>query len=159
MDLDPSSQQGFFSSNKLKSPNVEFGFIQIYFFLFVTLCVLFTGDIGGQMGLFIGASILTILELFDYAYEVSSCTSFTHVASWQILTTYVSRKPLEFHINYGPGCWCICILTSNKQSGHLVWLRSQLPFLEKFSYLCFLVVFLRRAKVLNTRPSDNRNWY
>uniref|UniRef100_A0A671VSW7 Acid-sensing (proton-gated) ion channel 2 n=1 Tax=Sparus aurata TaxID=8175 RepID=A0A671VSW7_SPAAU len=29
------------------------------------------GDIGGQMGLFIGASILTILELFDYAYEVS----------------------------------------------------------------------------------------
>lgn len=31
----------------------------------------FPGDIGGQMGLFIGASILTILELFDYAYEVS----------------------------------------------------------------------------------------
>lgn len=28
------------------------------------------GDIGGQMGLFIGASILTILELFDYVYEV-----------------------------------------------------------------------------------------
>ncbi|NWY07058.1 ASIC1 protein, partial [Nothoprocta ornata] len=28
------------------------------------------GDIGGQMGLFIGASILTILEMFDYAYEV-----------------------------------------------------------------------------------------
>lgn len=30
------------------------------------------GDIGGQMGLFIGASILTVLELFDYAYEVST---------------------------------------------------------------------------------------
>uniref|UniRef100_A0A3Q3QNI7 Acid-sensing ion channel 1 n=1 Tax=Monopterus albus TaxID=43700 RepID=A0A3Q3QNI7_MONAL len=28
------------------------------------------GDIGGQMGLFIGASLLTILELFDYLYEV-----------------------------------------------------------------------------------------
>ncbi|XP_051865476.1 acid-sensing ion channel 1B isoform X2 [Pristis pectinata] len=28
------------------------------------------GDIGGQMGLFIGASLLTILELFDYVYEV-----------------------------------------------------------------------------------------
>ncbi|XP_051931113.1 acid-sensing ion channel 1B isoform X1 [Hippocampus zosterae] len=28
------------------------------------------GDIGGQMGLFIGASILTVLELFDYLYEV-----------------------------------------------------------------------------------------
>lgn len=29
-----------------------------------------SGDIGGHMGLFIGASILTILELFDYLYEV-----------------------------------------------------------------------------------------
>ncbi|KPP75704.1 acid-sensing ion channel 4-like [Scleropages formosus] len=28
------------------------------------------GDIGGQMGLFIGASILTILEVLDYIYEV-----------------------------------------------------------------------------------------
>ncbi|PWA31863.1 hypothetical protein CCH79_00006591, partial [Gambusia affinis] len=28
------------------------------------------GDIGGQMGLFIGASILSILEIFDYLYEV-----------------------------------------------------------------------------------------
>uniref|UniRef100_A0A803YA64 Acid sensing ion channel subunit family member 4 n=1 Tax=Meleagris gallopavo TaxID=9103 RepID=A0A803YA64_MELGA len=30
------------------------------------------GDIGGQMGLFIGASILTILEILDYIYEVLS---------------------------------------------------------------------------------------
>lgn len=29
------------------------------------------GDIGGQMGLFIGASVLTILEIFDYLYEVT----------------------------------------------------------------------------------------
>ncbi|XP_075770595.1 acid-sensing ion channel 4 [Pelodiscus sinensis] len=28
------------------------------------------GDIGGQMGLFIGASILTVLEILDYVYEV-----------------------------------------------------------------------------------------
>ncbi|XP_032819007.1 acid-sensing ion channel 1-like isoform X1 [Petromyzon marinus] len=28
------------------------------------------GDIGGHMGLFIGASILTILEIFDYLYEI-----------------------------------------------------------------------------------------
>ncbi|XP_029559274.1 acid-sensing ion channel 4-A isoform X2 [Salmo salar] len=28
------------------------------------------GDIGGQMGLFIGASILSILEILDYVYEV-----------------------------------------------------------------------------------------
>ncbi|CAM9273087.1 unnamed protein product [Lampetra planeri] len=27
-------------------------------------------DIGGQMGLFIGASVLTILEIFDYLYEL-----------------------------------------------------------------------------------------
>lgn len=30
-----------------------------------------SGDIGGQMGLFIGASVLTILEIFDYLYEVN----------------------------------------------------------------------------------------
>ncbi|XP_044525376.1 acid-sensing ion channel 4 [Gracilinanus agilis] len=29
------------------------------------------GDIGGQMGLFIGASVLTLLEILDYIYEVS----------------------------------------------------------------------------------------
>ena len=33
------------------------------------------GDIGGQMGLFIGASIMTILELFDYVYEVIKVNS------------------------------------------------------------------------------------
>nr|XP_061813766.1 acid-sensing ion channel 1 isoform X3 [Nerophis lumbriciformis] len=36
----------------------------------VTFFFCLSGDIGGQMGLFIGASILTILELFDYLYEV-----------------------------------------------------------------------------------------
>lgn len=40
-----------------------------------------TGDIGGQMGLFIGASILTFLELFDYAYEVSLELQFSHFCS------------------------------------------------------------------------------
>ncbi|XP_035294736.1 acid-sensing ion channel 4 isoform X2 [Cricetulus griseus] len=29
------------------------------------------GDLGGQMGLFIGASVLTLLEILDYIYEVS----------------------------------------------------------------------------------------
>uniref|UniRef100_A0A8C5N4X4 Acid-sensing ion channel 1 n=1 Tax=Gouania willdenowi TaxID=441366 RepID=A0A8C5N4X4_GOUWI len=33
------------------------------------------GDIGGQMGLFIGASILTILEIFDYIYEVRNLST------------------------------------------------------------------------------------
>ncbi len=41
----------------------------------VGMCVcVYVGDIGGQMGLFIGASILTILELFDYFYEVRFIT-------------------------------------------------------------------------------------
>lgn len=34
------------------------------------LSVWHSGDIGGQMGLFIGASVLTILEILDYIYEV-----------------------------------------------------------------------------------------
>ena len=39
----------------------------------VSICVyVLLGDIGGQMGLFIGASVLTILEIFDYLYEVNS---------------------------------------------------------------------------------------
>ncbi|MGH0172861.1 UNVERIFIED_CONTAM: hypothetical protein FKN15_071418 [Acipenser sinensis] len=37
------------------------------------------GDIGGQMGLFIGASILTILEIFDYLYEVFKDKVFGYV--------------------------------------------------------------------------------
>lgn len=42
---------------------------------FLSSCICYgyafiSGDIGGQMGLFIGASILTILEIFDYLYEV-----------------------------------------------------------------------------------------
>lgn len=38
--------------------------------VFNNAAYLIPGDIGGHMGLFIGASILTILELFDYLYEV-----------------------------------------------------------------------------------------
>lgn len=45
--------------------------------VFCLICAVFfpVGDIGGQMGLFIGASILTVLELFDYAYEVGKLIS------------------------------------------------------------------------------------
>ncbi|XP_056339544.1 acid-sensing ion channel 3 isoform X1 [Oenanthe melanoleuca] len=35
------------------------------------------GDIGGQMGLFIGASLLTILEIFDYLCSGTSCSACT----------------------------------------------------------------------------------
>ncbi|XP_064307489.1 acid-sensing ion channel 4 isoform X2 [Phalacrocorax carbo] len=37
------------------------------------------GDIGGQMGLFIGASILTVLEILDYVYESPCETLGRHV--------------------------------------------------------------------------------
>uniref|UniRef100_A0A674J4A6 Acid sensing ion channel subunit family member 4 n=1 Tax=Terrapene triunguis TaxID=2587831 RepID=A0A674J4A6_9SAUR len=39
------------------------------------------GDIGGQMGLFIGASILTILEILDYIYEVSAVGQHRHAGA------------------------------------------------------------------------------
>lgn len=35
----------------------------------LTLLLCSVGDLGGQMGLFIGASILTLLEILDYIYE------------------------------------------------------------------------------------------
>lgn len=38
--------------------------------LLLTLPSFSSGDLGGQMGLFIGASILTLLEILDYIYEV-----------------------------------------------------------------------------------------
>lgn len=37
--------------------------------LLLTLLLCPPGDLGGQMGLFIGASILTLLEILDYIYE------------------------------------------------------------------------------------------
>uniref|UniRef100_A0A8C3P8W4 Acid sensing ion channel subunit family member 4 n=1 Tax=Chrysemys picta bellii TaxID=8478 RepID=A0A8C3P8W4_CHRPI len=50
------------------------------------------GDIGGQMGLFIGASILTILEILDYIYEVSGSAGSSQAC--------VGRG------GPGPGGWC-----------------------------------------------------
>lgn len=45
-------------------------------YVFISLLL---GDIGGQMGLFIGASVLTILEIFDYLYEVKFCLFFMNL--------------------------------------------------------------------------------
>uniref|UniRef100_A0A4W4GZU2 Acid sensing ion channel subunit family member 4 n=1 Tax=Electrophorus electricus TaxID=8005 RepID=A0A4W4GZU2_ELEEL len=42
------------------------------------------GDIGGQMGLFIGASILTILEILDYIYEVLCPASCVLCRCWAV---------------------------------------------------------------------------
>lgn len=39
------------------------------------------GDLGGQMGLFIGASILTLLEILDYIYEARKGTVGGHHAA------------------------------------------------------------------------------
>ena len=50
------------------------------------------GDIGGQMGLFIGASILTILELFDYVYEVIKVTT---------KLSKITAKTVQFRRNHG----------------------------------------------------------
>lgn len=49
---------------------------------------LLPGDIGGQMGLFIGASILTILELFDYLYEVR-----LELLHWKKMKNLTSKSP------------------------------------------------------------------
>jgi len=38
---------------------------QLVTLLYVSLCAVLPGDIGGAMGLFIGASMLTILEIID----------------------------------------------------------------------------------------------
>lgn len=53
------------------------GFMCLFSYASTALFVLSAGDIGGQMGLFIGASILTILELFDYLYEVDTLFPFS----------------------------------------------------------------------------------
>uniref|UniRef100_A0A452GPE2 Uncharacterized protein n=1 Tax=Gopherus agassizii TaxID=38772 RepID=A0A452GPE2_9SAUR len=59
------------------------------------------GDIGGQMGLFIGASILTILEILDYIYEVSASVGSSPACGGGGQGAHrawapVSRPPLQF---------------------------------------------------------------
>lgn len=46
----------------------------------------FSGDIGGQMGLFIGASILTVLEILDYIYEVQCACKSARISQSQYET-------------------------------------------------------------------------
>uniref|UniRef100_H3C7V1 Acid-sensing (proton-gated) ion channel 1a n=1 Tax=Tetraodon nigroviridis TaxID=99883 RepID=H3C7V1_TETNG len=61
------------------------------------------GDIGGHMGLFIGASILTILEIFDYLYEVIKhklcrCSSRKHQHSNSNQGTVLSLDDVKCHV-------------------------------------------------------------
>lgn len=68
----------------------------------LTFLLWFTGDIGGQMGLFIGASILTILELFDYAYEVSVSISLSR----HLITPtprFLTATSLQKHLKISSG--------------------------------------------------------
>ncbi|CAF98449.1 unnamed protein product, partial [Tetraodon nigroviridis] len=51
------------------------------------------GDIGGQMGLFIGASVLTILEIFDYLYESTCDTLRSHSDSLGFTPNVLPRHP------------------------------------------------------------------
>lgn len=66
-----SERRCYSSSNLFPLPlaahRTSYGAVSIMIFLKYSLL---SGDIGGQMGLFIGASILTILEILDYVYEV-----------------------------------------------------------------------------------------
>lgn len=65
------------------------------------------GDIGGQMGLFIGASILTILELFDYAYEVGLKTLVFHLLffpTW-LLKRLITRACHSFKGSHSVKSW------------------------------------------------------
>uniref|UniRef100_H2RWH8 Acid-sensing (proton-gated) ion channel 1a n=1 Tax=Takifugu rubripes TaxID=31033 RepID=H2RWH8_TAKRU len=62
------------------------------------------GDIGGHMGLFIGASILTILELFDYLYEVIKhklcrCSSRKHQHGNNNQGTVLSLDDVKCHVS------------------------------------------------------------
>uniref|UniRef100_A0A6Q2YE67 Acid sensing ion channel subunit 1 n=1 Tax=Esox lucius TaxID=8010 RepID=A0A6Q2YE67_ESOLU len=62
------------------------------------------GDIGGHMGLFIGASILTILELFDYIYEV--IFPFSHVV--YIGRNHYSKERGQYFTSLRKNCLLIC---------------------------------------------------
>ncbi|XP_061909923.1 acid-sensing ion channel 1-like isoform X3 [Entelurus aequoreus] len=62
------------------------------------------GDIGGQMGLFIGASILTILEIFDYLYEVIKyklcrCSDKKHKHNNNDQGTVLSLDDVKCHVS------------------------------------------------------------
>ncbi|MEQ2302315.1 Acid-sensing ion channel 1B [Ameca splendens] len=62
------------------------------------------GDIGGQMGLFIGASILSILEIFDYLYEVikyklSRCSDKKHKHHSTDQATVLSLDDVNCHVS------------------------------------------------------------
>ena len=107
------------------SPHVllVFSWCSPHVLLVFSLCP--PGDIGGQMGLFIGASILTILELFDYAYEVSASTHapLTHTVThshanththqggnfttWPSLPRTLALMPCETKFNLRPR-WPLC---------------------------------------------------
>uniref|UniRef100_A0A672LND9 Acid-sensing ion channel 1-like n=1 Tax=Sinocyclocheilus grahami TaxID=75366 RepID=A0A672LND9_SINGR len=72
------------------------------------------GDIGGQMGLFIGASVLTILEIFDYLYEVCCILLFRLILLGLLylfrlirLIVFIKLK-IKYHKNHKTICLVTC---------------------------------------------------
>ncbi|XP_069367166.1 acid-sensing ion channel 1C isoform X10 [Paralichthys olivaceus] len=79
------------------------------------------GDIGGQMGLFIGASVLTILEIFDYLYEVFKDKVLGYFTrkkrpqrcqSDNLMTVDVKHKPLEISHHSKANDWTSLVVTT-----------------------------------------------
>uniref|UniRef100_A0A3Q3CG32 Acid-sensing (proton-gated) ion channel family member 4a n=2 Tax=Haplochromini TaxID=319058 RepID=A0A3Q3CG32_HAPBU len=68
------------------------------------------GDIGGQMGLFIGASILTVLEILDYIYEVQCACKSAHISQSQ----YETRpEPNDMPRSHPEGAYANTILPNH----------------------------------------------
>ncbi|XP_073533231.1 acid-sensing ion channel 1C-like isoform X4 [Phyllobates terribilis] len=88
------------------------------------------GDIGGQMGLFIGASILTILEIIDYLYEVFRDKVFSYLKKRknaqskesELMVSYPqSVEPsLPMHRTHGPLCGAHHIAPNAHRTNYLV---------------------------------------
>uniref|UniRef100_A0A8C2ZH92 Acid-sensing (proton-gated) ion channel family member 4a n=1 Tax=Cyclopterus lumpus TaxID=8103 RepID=A0A8C2ZH92_CYCLU len=73
-------------------------------------CSLFSGDIGGQMGLFIGASILTVLEILDYIYEVW-CLCLSHMKLTCLLC--LQQEPNDMTRSHPEGAYANTILPNH----------------------------------------------
>uniref|UniRef100_W5LEW1 Acid sensing ion channel subunit family member 4 n=1 Tax=Astyanax mexicanus TaxID=7994 RepID=W5LEW1_ASTMX len=77
------------------------------------------GDIGGQMGLFIGASILTVLEILDYIYEVKEDFNFfSNSVRQEIKTVYYDLQEVTER-GHSEGAYANTILPNHHHHLHL----------------------------------------
>lgn len=105
------------------------------------MCSVFLpGDIGGQMGLFIGASILTILELFDYLYEVRASYKMNPLWLW----SYVSIKH-KIYIKYFSSSYALLFITYTVKLLNVTWHNKNKKFGSLwYSHRPYLTLFLWR---------------